>query len=147
MLNITEVGEATGLASSALRFYERHGVIEPIGRSGGKRIYGDDVVARLALVDIYQQAGFTVAEIAELLAADGPETWRAMSKAKLVELEERIASASHAKSLLEHTLHCPHPTLTGCSKFRATIEIHADCLRSRSRRRLSRTEGATQQPA
>jgi DNA-binding transcriptional MerR regulator len=133
VLTITEVGEATGLASSALRFYERHRVIEPIGRAGGKRIYDEGVINRLALVDIYQQAGFTVAEIAELLAADGPETWRALAKAKLVELEERIAVASSAKLLLEHTLRCPDPTLTGCGKFRRSVEVHADCFRSRSR--------------
>ncbi len=133
-LNITEVGERTGVASSALRFYERHGIVEPVGRVGGKRVYDEGVVRRLALVDIYQQAGFTVAEIAELLAGDSVETWRAMAKAKLVELDERIALASQAKSLLEHTLRCPNPTITGCSKFSASIDIHADCLRSRSPR-------------
>jgi DNA-binding transcriptional MerR regulator len=133
MLTITEVGRATGLASSALRFYERHGLIAPAGRAGGKRVYAEDVIPRLALVDIYQQAGFTVAEIAELFAGDSVETWRAMAKAKLVELKERIEFASQAKSLLEHTLRCPDPSITGCTKFRAAVEIHADCLKSRSR--------------
>jgi DNA-binding transcriptional MerR regulator len=131
MLSITEVGEATGLASSALRFYERNGLIEPTGRAGGKRVYDDDVVWRLALVDIYQQAGFTIGEIGTLLDAEGPETWRTMAKAKLVELEEKIRFASEAKALLEHTLQCPDPTITGCAKFRKSITVHAGHLRSR----------------
>jgi DNA-binding transcriptional MerR regulator len=131
-MTITEVGAATGLASSALRFYERHDIIEPVGRAGGKRVYDDSVVIRLALVDIYKEAGFTVSEIAELLAGDSIETWRSMAKAKLRELEERIAVASQAKLLLEHTLSCPNPSLTGCTKFRATVEIHANGVRSRS---------------
>ena len=132
MLNITEVGEVTGLASSALRFYERHGLIEPSGRAGGKRVYDDDVIERLALIDIYQQAGFTVSEIGVLLAADSPETWRTMAKAKLGELEEKIAVASQAKLLLEHTLQCPNPVLGGCGKFSQAVGIHAEHLRHRA---------------
>ena len=133
MLSISEVGEATGLASSALRFYERNGLVEPAGRAGGKRVYDDDIVERIALIDIYQQAGFTVAEIGALLAADGPETWRAMAKAKLGELEEKIAVASQAKALLEHTLACPNPMLNGCGKFRGAVGVHAEHLRARNR--------------
>ena len=39
LLSITEVGEATGLQSSALRYYEREGLIEPAGRASGRRLY------------------------------------------------------------------------------------------------------------
>jgi hypothetical protein len=76
-----------------------------------------------------------VSEIAQLLDADGPGTWRAMAKAKLVELDAQIAAAHQARSLLEHTLHCPNPTLGGCAKFEKAVEIHAaDLPRQRARR-------------
>ena len=71
MLNITEVGEATGLASSALRFYERNGLVESAGRAGGKRVYTTNRRAH-RVIDIYSSR-IHRAEIC-LLAADGPET-------------------------------------------------------------------------
>lgn len=130
---ITEVGEITGLASSALRFYERRGLITPTGRSGGQRVYDDTVIERIALIDIYQRAGFTVAEIASLFAAPGRETWRAMATAKLAELEETIALASEAKGIVEHALRCPNPALGGCASFGKAVRAHAEHLKSLTR--------------
>lgn len=47
-MDITEVVKATGIASSAIRYYEKKGLINSIGRKGIKRVYHRDVLSRLA---------------------------------------------------------------------------------------------------
>src|ERR671921_206234 len=61
-LSIGEVARRAGLATSAIRYYERAGVLPPAERVGGRRRYGPEAVRRLAVIGIAQQAGFTLAE-------------------------------------------------------------------------------------
>src|SRR5437867_4114135 len=85
--SISEVAEATGLQSSALRYYERQGLITPATRVSGRRHYDPSVLQRLAAIALLQEAGFTIAEVGQLL---GPGTsqqrWREMADQKLAEM-------------------------------------------------------------
>ena len=65
-LTIGEVADRTGVAASALRYYEREGLIPKARRRGGKRVWLEDVVDRLALIGLAKSAGFTVSEIRTL---------------------------------------------------------------------------------
>ncbi len=56
-LTIAELHHRTGKPSSALRFYERENMLEPIGRQGGMRIYRTSAVKQVALIDLLQLAG------------------------------------------------------------------------------------------
>jgi DNA-binding transcriptional MerR regulator len=62
-LGIGDVARRTGLATSALRYYERVGLLAPDGRANGKRYYGPGSADRIALILLCQDAGFTLAEI------------------------------------------------------------------------------------
>jgi DNA-binding transcriptional MerR regulator len=121
---IGELARRTGLAGSALRYYERVGLLSPAGRTGGRRHYGAFSAERVALIQLCQDAGFTLREIRALLAAGTRKNppWTRLVEAKLRELETRIAQAKHAKGLVQHALACPHPDLLGCPKFRAALE-------------------------
>ena len=68
-LDIAEVSERTGLAPSALRFYERKGLIEAAARNGLRRAYEPETLDRLALISCAQAAGFSLAQIARFLTA------------------------------------------------------------------------------
>jgi MerR family redox-sensitive transcriptional activator SoxR len=70
MMSIGEVAKRAGVAASALRYYEREGLIPKADRRGGKRVYGADILDRLALIGVAKGAGFTVAEIQTLLSGD-----------------------------------------------------------------------------
>lgn len=64
---IGQVAERTGFSTSALRFYEHHGLLEPVGRTGaGYRIYDDRSLARLRFIDRAKQLGCSLEEIADL---------------------------------------------------------------------------------
>ena len=63
VLDISELSALTGLAPSALRFYERRGLLTPIGRAGGKRVYRAGAVQQVALIDLLKISGFTLPEI------------------------------------------------------------------------------------
>ena len=69
LLGIGELGRRTGLATSALRYYERVGLLVPDGRAHGRRYYGPASAERIALIRLCQDAGFTLAEIRAVLGA------------------------------------------------------------------------------
>jgi len=120
-LRIGQVAERSGLAPSAIRYYEGEGLIPRAPRRSGRRVYDEAILERLGLIDLAQRAGFTVTEIQQLLsgfsgrAAPGAR-WRAMAQAKLRELEERAAEAERMKDVLRTVMRCRCPTLDDCSR-------------------------------
>ncbi len=66
LLTIGEVARRAGVRTSALRYYEEVGVLPPPERKSGQRRYDETVLARLAVVRLAQELGFTVAEIRAL---------------------------------------------------------------------------------
>lgn len=129
LLGIGELGRHTGLATSALRYYERVGLLSPAGRANGRRYYGSASAAQVGLIRLCQDAGFTLAEIRVFVAAGSRRhpSWPRLMEAKLVELETSIAHATRAKALIEHALACPHRELSLCPKFRAAVNARQSC--------------------
>ena len=133
-LTIVDVAARTGLASSALRFYERRGLLRSTGRAGGMRVYDESAIEQIALVDLLKLAGFTLGEIAELVDLRGriASDWREKAEAKIGELDARIKELRVARTLLKHTLQCPHPSLDTCPVFRQGVADHAASLERQS---------------
>ena len=113
-LSITEVGETTGLQSSALRYYEKAGLIKPSGRAGGRRQYRSDVLQRLAVVSLLQEVGFTIGEIAELVNQRAKHRWRSLAEDKLVEIDDHLDRVAAARELLTAALACDCASLESC---------------------------------
>ena len=124
LLPIGELARRAGTAPSALRYYERIGLLPPAERAGGKRHYSPASAERLALVRLCQDAGFTLKEIRELLAAGTHRrpSFNRLAERKIAELDARIAEAQGAKKLLEHALDCRHDDLLTCPNFRAALQ-------------------------
>ena len=70
-MDIAEAARRSGLPASTLRFYEAKGLIASVGRKGLRRVFGPDVLERLALVTLGRAAGFSLDEIAGMFAEDG----------------------------------------------------------------------------
>ena len=123
IVDIAELGRRTGTAPSALRYYERLGLLSPTGRAGGRRQYAASAAERVAMISLYQDVGFTLAEIAELLRATTGRkaAWARYAQEKVDELEHRISEAQQAKVLLEHALRCPAPNLLTCPQFQRQL--------------------------
>jgi DNA-binding transcriptional MerR regulator len=120
-LDIGEVAARSGLPPSALRFYERQGLVEPVGRNGLRRTYAPDIVDRLALIVVCKQVGFTVGEIGELLSLEDESARRHRIAAKIAELDERIAEMTFARDQLDHAAACQSPSLLACPHFTAKL--------------------------
>lgn len=121
VIDIGEVGRRTGLSASALRYYERQGLIRAAGRRGGRRVYDPGILRRLAVIGIAKEAGFTLAEIVTLLGSRPGGGRRAQLEVKLAELDEHIAYAERARAVLTHALACPSPSLERCEQFQAMV--------------------------
>jgi DNA-binding transcriptional MerR regulator len=133
LLSISEVAEATGLQSSALRFYEREGLIMPAARAGGRRHYDPSVLQRLAAIALLQEAGFTIGEIAQLL---GPETnqqrWRSMAEQRLRDIDTHTSRVAAARELLVAALRCDCSGLDACDLVSERRGRHRRALQSLS---------------
>ncbi len=120
MHSIGEVAQQAGLRPSAIRYYESVGLLPSPSRRNGRRRYDDSVFARLALIHLAQQAGFTIGEIKTLLhgfsrATPASARWRALTGRKLEEIEERIRQARRMKRVLERLAECECPTFEDCA--------------------------------
>ncbi|WP_370963632.1 MerR family transcriptional regulator [Amycolatopsis sp. cg9] len=122
LLDIAEVAERTGLAPSALRFYEKRGLVEPAGRNGLRRTYHPDVLQRLELVACARGAGFTIAEIARFLVATPTDAaLRERMARKAAELDESIDRLTRMRDSLRHAATCEHVPLVECPDFKQAI--------------------------
>src|SRR4030088_3334515 len=91
-VGIGEVARRVGVRPSAVRYYEERGLIVPERRSGGKRIYGQEAIERMALILFGKGAVFTPEEIHKLLSGFPNDTpagarWQELAAAKLTELD------------------------------------------------------------
>jgi MerR family redox-sensitive transcriptional activator SoxR len=116
-LSIGEVAERTGLAVSAIRYYEKLGLLPPAARSSGRRRFDITAVTRLRIISTVQQAGFSLAEIHQLLdgGAETTHTRHALVRAKLRDVQEDVRRLEAIARALEEALGCGCNGLEHCS--------------------------------
>jgi MerR family redox-sensitive transcriptional activator SoxR len=123
VLTIGELAEIAGVATSAVRFYERRGLLHPDARQSAQRRYRRTSLRRLVFIRMLQDAGLTLDEIGRILHAETVEEWKAIAAARLDDLNDEIEHLQHTRDLLASGLLCPHDhPLTECSTMGAEIE-------------------------
>ena len=120
-LRIGEVARRTGLAASAIRYYEDQKLITPAGRSGGIRRYDEDAIERLALIAFAKDAGFTLQEIRRLISGftDGTpasERWRLLAERKLADLDRAAERIEAMRAILKRAVRCGCLDLDECAR-------------------------------
>jgi MerR family redox-sensitive transcriptional activator SoxR len=121
-LSIGEVAQRAGVSVSAIRFYERRGLLPETERSGGQRRYTDVAVQRLGIIQTAKQAGFSLDEVGVLLAstdrgAPAHEQLRALASRKLPEIDALIERAQVMHNWLLAASECSCETLEACALF------------------------------
>jgi MerR family redox-sensitive transcriptional activator SoxR len=120
-MKIGELASRSGLNASAIRYYERRGLLPAPHRAGGQRRYSADALHRVVLIRFASEMGFTLSEIKVFLnglqddAPVGPH-WKKLAHRKILEVDQSIRRSRRLKSLLEHLLHCRCISLEVCVK-------------------------------
>lgn len=125
-MDISEVAKRSGVAASALRYYERQGLITSLEREGGRRRFGPQVFDQLALIALGQAAGFSLDEIRTMFTPDGKVTIdRAMLSAKAEDLDRLIKRLKAMSEGLRHAAVCRAPSHLECPSFQRLLKAAA----------------------
>jgi MerR family transcriptional regulator, redox-sensitive transcriptional activator SoxR len=133
-LTISQVARQIGLQASAIRYYERIGLLPPAHRISGQRRYDNTMLYRLAIIHRARQLGFRLEEIRQLFfgfrdVTGASERWRKLSEQKLAELDHLMDGIKAVRHLLKRLMrNCQCHTLDDCGK---RILIHDAKRRAR----------------
>lgn len=118
-MKIGELARLAGLNASAIRYYEKIGLLAPPDRTGGQRRYSHSSVDRALLIRFAGDMGFTLGEIRLFLSGLGENApvgprWKKLAHRKLIEVDQNIARSLKLKALLQALLGCRCASLHQC---------------------------------
>jgi MerR family redox-sensitive transcriptional activator SoxR len=129
VLTVGELSARSGVAPSALHFYERQGLISADRTAGNQRRYRRDTLRRVAFIRVSQRVGIPLARIREALDSlpsgrtPTRADWARLSRMWRSELDERIAALEHLRDDLTGCIGC------GCLSLRTcTLQNPSDSL-------------------
>jgi MerR family redox-sensitive transcriptional activator SoxR len=120
VLTIAEVARRSGVAASALRFYEQRRLISSHRTGSGHRRYPRAILRRIAFIVFAQKVGLSLDEIAAELAKLPPNRvperadWAALSRAWTTRIDERIEELERLKAGLTRCIGCGCLSLKQC---------------------------------
>ncbi len=121
--SIGDLATRTGLSVSAIRFYEKKGLITPDRNAGNQRRYEGADIRRLSFILIAQQLGLTIDQIKQVMASlpDGrtptKADWSKISRKFRKTLDERIAMMQRMRDKLDGCIGCGCLSLKACSLY------------------------------
>jgi MerR family redox-sensitive transcriptional activator SoxR len=123
LLTIGEVAERTGLAPSALRFYETRGLIHSERSEGNQRRFHRDMLRRISFIKVAQNVGLSLEDIAAALATlpdrrtPTKEDWARLSRSWGPVLDEQIAVLQRLRDKLDGCIGCGCLSLKSCHLY------------------------------
>ena len=123
LLTIGDVAARAGVATSAVRYYERRGLLEADARRSGQRRFREATLRRLVFIGMLQDAGLSLDDIEVILGASTVDEWKRVARERLVALDAEIERLQRARAYLEGALLCrfDHPA-TDCKVMGAEID-------------------------
>ncbi len=122
-ISIGVVAKRTGVAVSAIRFYESIGLLPAIRGPGGRRLFARSVIRRVSFILISQQMGYTLEEIATLLdglpqqRTPNKADWQKLSREFSADIDQRIAQLTRMKESLSSCIGCGCLSLKTCKLY------------------------------
>jgi MerR family redox-sensitive transcriptional activator SoxR len=146
-MSIGEVARICGLAPSAIRYYEKAGLLPKPMRVSRQRRYDTQTIGRLRLLQVARDAGFTIAETRMFVTGFSATTppavrWRSLAKRKLAEIEAQMGQLQRMQTLLESSFHCHCLSIDDCARIIARA-TPVDMATQRRRSRMARQGNAT----
>lgn len=141
-MDISEVAKKSGVAASALRYYERKGLIHSLQSEGARRKFSPAVLDLLALIALGQAAGFSLDEIRVMFTPGGePNIDRAMLASKADELERMVKRLKAMIEGLRHAVVCPAPSHAACPSFQRLLKAASAGALEKGQRQLAPRRG------
>jgi MerR family transcriptional regulator, redox-sensitive transcriptional activator SoxR len=117
---IGEVARRAGVRASAVRYYEKQGLISPERGNGGRRVFTSEAVERIALIRYAKGLGFSLMDIRKLLTGFADETpagvrWSELAAVKLVEVEALMKRVEGMRAGLQRISGCRCRDLEQCA--------------------------------
>jgi MerR family redox-sensitive transcriptional activator SoxR len=127
LLTIGQMAARAHIATSAIRYYERLGLLSPDVRQSGQRRYRIATLRRLVFIRMLQDADLTLDEIHGILSAATVKEWKAIGRRRLQALDQQIARLQNSRDVLAGALLCrfDHPA-TECRIMGAEIDRRLD---------------------
>ncbi len=122
-LSVGELARRSGVAVSALHYYEQRGLIRPVRSSGNQRRYTRACLRRVAFIRAAQQLGLGLAEIAQALdqlpqqRTPTKADWTRLSLGWRSRLDERIATLTALRDRLSGCIGCGCLSLKACALY------------------------------
>lgn len=121
-MKISELARKAGIRSSAIRFYEKAGILPPASRQSGQRDFTPDAELYLAVIAAARSAGFTIAEVRMLFHGFRKDTpasarWRSLARKKFDEIELQISGLRSMQKLLRNSMRCHCIKLEDCGRI------------------------------
>jgi MerR family redox-sensitive transcriptional activator SoxR len=118
-VKIGELASRAGVNASAIRYYEKLGLLSAPDRINSQRRYSSDALDRVLLIRFAGEMDFTLAEIKLFLNGFSQNTpvsarWRKLTAIKIVELQHRLAQTQRLLDFLKHLKHCRCVQLHQC---------------------------------
>jgi len=118
-LNIGDVVEQLGIPASTIRYYEKKGLLPALDRCSGRRVFNQRSVMTLRFIQLSQAAGFSIAEIKDLLGqkiGDPADTglWHPAIETKRAEIAQRISDLRQMDRILVELLNCRCQSVEQC---------------------------------
>jgi MerR family redox-sensitive transcriptional activator SoxR len=131
MLSIGEIAKRSNVPATTLRYYEKVGLLPEAHRYSGQRRYSTDIVQRIRVIKMAQQAGFQVQEIFTLLEgfdSNVPPSarWREMAQSKRRELAEKSEQIAMMQKVLENGLKCTCVSWDDCF---VNVNLDGNCCK------------------
>lgn len=131
LLTIGEVAKRSGLAVSAIRFYEEKSLIFSLRTNGNQRRYARHILRRLAVIKVAQKVGLSLNEIQQafrhlpIQQAPSKQEWQALSQVWQIQLNQRIQLLQNMQTQLDWCIGCGCLSLKSCP-LRNPDDVFAD---------------------
>jgi MerR family redox-sensitive transcriptional activator SoxR len=121
-MTIGQLAKVCELAPSAIRYYERAGLLPAPARISRQRRYGADAIGRVRLLQLAREAGFSIAETRTFVSGFSANTppalrWRTLAERKLAEIVAQMARLERMKTLLQSSFQCQCLSIEDCVRF------------------------------
>lgn len=123
MLSVGELSRRSGIAISALHFYEAQGLISSTRTAGNQRRYRRDTLRRLAVIQVAQQVGVPLRTIGEALGTlplkrtPTRSDWKELSSRWHADLTERISQLTRLRDTLDGCIGCGCLSIDRCQLY------------------------------